>query len=1385
MLVTTALVAVLASSLFSGWLTSSLSPFKPPIAQAAGKAIFEIKNSTKPTFFRKSETELAVTARIKVSEAGSTAASNETFAYITVGQTYSKIGSVTGFGNKIFDTWRISSVSMSSLNIEASYGQTNSKIISPTLVEFYNRSNELVARLDYSRLPTDAITSEKSPCFLIGATGTHRVTSARDNGECNGTGVSGDSRTPITAVASYTADPTDALVDNYQLVPGASEDASVSKIQSWIRALMADGKGALRILVPADQNTPNPPYIAPTPDANGGGNFIPADPSVGRPQLQFRLVGVSFNGARGTLDQKWLIFQAYGRTGTSGPFEKIDNFYYLVESCDQITGIQSSGHCLNIIYDTDQANVFIGIFSNQSIENGGALIQGSGGLSIPDDDINKVFGYIMNVPKASRSDNCDDPGGVYKTGRPGTGIEGATTKEIYDKHPDTVTTNANKTASNLHSNCGTKVGEGGWLDYWGVKINFARSEDGGGDCSLVQIAKNGLDNILTSVVACAVGGLINSVIGPFRNQAQKLTGTKKPIEERIKDPGDGLVIAWKYSLSLLNILVILALLAIAFANVLHLNLNVYAAKKALPGIVIGVIGANASMLIIRFILDVVQALTNLSLQVTSASVDTRVDTQGDLIKAFIDVIGGGATSINYVSLVTTPFILFIVIIAVLYFILLSGMLAYALIKRIVWLYALIVVAPLAFASYGIPSMSQWFGKWWDQFLRQAFVLPILFLAIAFFITYGNKLLGLPVDFGSIATGGNEQDLIKVLLTFAAATAILKVPGAISKGMYDMEAMSKKAFGTAKNAPSSAWGVGQGLAANKVLGLKQKQERIKKLEDRARAKGTPFDIARADRLKAARERVEKSEKRYKNVQNLSGAMRGRAYTMANPEKTVSKWWEARTAGAEKASSLEASKINIGAGPVKGNISDIVSGRVGGYSSKRDIARKIFMEEVSSPEEALEAAAASKDTIKAVERVLHTLSHGEAMKLRRALASSKKEEDMRKVQQQLIDAGVNPRDLLGKGLFAEGQLSAFYEYIVRESRRKNVSTDDKYPDETIQKWIKPLGSYYSSGDSTDNPPSGDPMIHYDPIRSQHAIDQARNIVPGVAGEVKDSMRQLTDQWRDLMAQSISTTAGSPEAQRVQGQLGELRNQSFEMLGRSLDRDGQRLVDNMKKQGDQLSNEVVRQAVENVSAAHDLNIHSGNIGDGTKQQQLHSTLESAHNYSVGAQGVSHEATQSVAGMSDGDWDRLGKSQAELVNHLSDNLVGPIVSKLSTLSGKTDPAAMQALTRSITDTLAQAVAGRGKNSVKSVLQREVSSLGNTISKELGMHQISTGSIAAAMSQARASVPTATPTPSSTTIPSREINIKVEQNSSTDAAAQSADSPVEPPHQTPEEPGK
>src|SRR3989344_4577205 len=61
------------------------------------------------------------------------------------------------------------------------------------------------------------------------------------------------------------------------------------EVKKWMDALTS-GQKDMRILVPSDQSSPHPPYIA-----SKTSNFIPADATSGRPELVFELAATSFN----------------------------------------------------------------------------------------------------------------------------------------------------------------------------------------------------------------------------------------------------------------------------------------------------------------------------------------------------------------------------------------------------------------------------------------------------------------------------------------------------------------------------------------------------------------------------------------------------------------------------------------------------------------------------------------------------------------------------------------------------------------------------------------------------------------------------------------------------------------------------------------------------------------------------------------------------------------------------------------------------------------------------------------------------------------------------------------------------------------------------------
>ncbi|QQG49738.1 MAG: hypothetical protein HZB70_02985 [Candidatus Berkelbacteria bacterium] len=273
-------------------------------------------------------------------------------------------------------------------------------------------------------------------------------------------------------------------------------------------------------------------------------------------------------------------------------------------------------------------------------------------------------------------------------------------------------------------------------------------------------------------------------------------------EGALRDNNNVVVVVWKYARSLLNIVVVLALLAIAFANILHLNINTYAAKKMLPGLVLGVIGANASLLIIRFLADVTQAVSHLALEfagVTTVASLTAAFPQA-IGKQFIDVgitalVAGGAA----IALGAGWAVLFVAIGIFIYFIFIIVAFCFAMLKRAVILYFLTMISPLAFLAYGVPQFQKYFFQWWDMFLRHLFVWPILLFGMAITVTISN-LLGAGALLGSAWT---VEGILSMALVLGAAHLTLHLPKMITKGTIDAANILKK---TLAQAPRIAQGV---------------------------------------------------------------------------------------------------------------------------------------------------------------------------------------------------------------------------------------------------------------------------------------------------------------------------------------------------------------------------------------------------------------------------------------------------------------------------------------------------------------------------------------------------------------------------------------------------
>jgi len=356
--------------------------------------------------------------------------------------------------------------------------------------------------------------------------------------------------------------------------------------------------------------------------------------------------------------------------------------------------------------------------------------------------------------------------------------------------------------------------DNGQLAKWGVeRIDRNEPEQGGGTgapeesdcekaakCSSLGSSWNIFSAGFYKRMFCAIGCMIYDAIGQFvkwsierLNSVSGVTfnifGIEKayatPLSEQLQK--DQVVTGWKFSLAITDIIVVFALLLIAFANILKLNIDIYAVKKALPGLLIGVILANLSLLISRVIVDFASLLTQYFLDKASSSMGGASIGTGlaSLMGLSPEATGGtfvGVITIFVISAVLgTPIVGCLLIIGALLLLAFPGLLilalAFLMYARLYVIWILVILSPLAFVVLGFPPAQQYFKTWWSWFLKWVFLAPIAY----FFIALGALL-------GSITWRSSDNTLSYIgrwILGVIVLTLALYVPqklgGAIMAG----------------------------------------------------------------------------------------------------------------------------------------------------------------------------------------------------------------------------------------------------------------------------------------------------------------------------------------------------------------------------------------------------------------------------------------------------------------------------------------------------------------------------------------------------------------------------------------------------------------------------
>lgn len=309
---------------------------------------------------------------------------------------------------------------------------------------------------------------------------------------------------------------------------------------------------------------------------------------------------------------------------------------------------------------------------------------------------------------------------------------------------------------------------------------------------------------------------------------------------------------WFFALSFVDIIIILTIIIVAFSQILNLQIDNYTVKKALPALILGIIGAHLSYFIILGLLDLSQVISVEILNKAGGKDNLSLNLAKLMGYGDTKAIGGGVLLVWIATLLLTGWglIIAIVLLFILFFIpaiiiLLLTLLMY---WRIYMILILTAIAPLAFLAMGIPQATQYFKIWWKNLFNWISIGPIIMFILALaasfkdanFVSSSTSLTDgeTPTDIG--AFGGW---VIGLILLSAAFTIPLKMLGG---------PVGQAIAGFAKSGARSAQKYGMGAMSNRLNKNRTNyREKMKDLNELKRLRGlttrTPEQDAEMQKL----------------------------------------------------------------------------------------------------------------------------------------------------------------------------------------------------------------------------------------------------------------------------------------------------------------------------------------------------------------------------------------------------------------------------------------------------------------------------------------------------------------------------------------------------------
>lgn len=260
----------------------------------------------------------------------------------------------------------------------------------------------------------------------------------------------------------------------------------------------------------------------------------------------------------------------------------------------------------------------------------------------------------------------------------------------------------------------------------------------------------------TDVTICSAGTL-SWIICPLTDI---LINTTQAIAEFLKgflvfeplvgtQQGKAIQSVWQSLLSIANVCLVIAFLAIIYSQATSIGLSNYGIKKLLPRIIVAAILINLSFYLCAFAIDVTNIVGAGVQDLMAAAIKAVGGDIGGSSGADITIFSGIAT-LGVTSMAITGAIF--VILPILATAALSAFVALlTLIFRQVMLVLLVIVSPLAFAAMILPNTEGLFTKWRKAFFSLLIIYPIIMA-----VFYGSILVAAIINVTTPTTGTNSS-----------------------------------------------------------------------------------------------------------------------------------------------------------------------------------------------------------------------------------------------------------------------------------------------------------------------------------------------------------------------------------------------------------------------------------------------------------------------------------------------------------------------------------------------------------------------------------------------------------------------------------------------------